>query len=67
MRRTPTNFDLYLQDQLRDPDFAAHFEAAGQTGDIALQNQEDIYLARQRLERPGKTYSAQEVKHELGL
>jgi hypothetical protein len=28
---------------------------------------EDVYLATQRLERPGKTYSAEEVKHELGL
>lgn len=32
-----------------------------------LEDLEDIYLARQRLERPGKTHSAEEVKHELGL
>lgn len=32
-----------------------------------LEDLEDIYLARQRLERPGKTLSAEEVKHELGL
>jgi RHH-type rel operon transcriptional repressor/antitoxin RelB len=32
-----------------------------------LDDLEDIYLARQRLERPAKTYSAQDVKHELGL
>jgi len=32
-----------------------------------LDDLEDIYLARQRLERPSKTYSAEEVKHELGL
>lgn len=32
-----------------------------------LENLEDVYLATQRLERPGKTYSAEEVKHELGL
>jgi RHH-type rel operon transcriptional repressor/antitoxin RelB len=32
-----------------------------------LEDLEDIYLATQRLERPGKTYSAEEVKHELGL
>ncbi|MEX1117970.1 MAG: DUF6290 family protein [Terrimicrobiaceae bacterium] len=28
---------------------------------------EDVYLATQRLRRPGKTYSANEVKRELGL
>ena len=32
-----TNFDLYLEDQLKDPDFAERFEAAGAAWDIALQ------------------------------
>ena len=32
-----------------------------------LENLEDIYLATQRLERPAKIYSAEDVKHELGL
>lgn len=32
-----------------------------------LDDLEDIYLASQRLELPAKTYSAEEVKHELGL
>ncbi len=32
-----------------------------------LEDQEDIYLATQRLRRPGKTYSARDVKRELGL
>jgi RHH-type rel operon transcriptional repressor/antitoxin RelB len=32
-----------------------------------LEDLEDIYLASKRLERPAKTYSAEEVKHELGL
>ncbi len=32
-----------------------------------LEDLEDIYLATQRLRRPAKTYSAEEVKHELGL
>ena len=32
-----------------------------------LQDLEDIYLATERLRKPGKTYSAQEVKRELGL
>lgn len=32
-----------------------------------LKDLEDIYLATQRLQRPGKTYSAKDVKRELGL
>jgi RHH-type transcriptional regulator, rel operon repressor / antitoxin RelB len=32
-----------------------------------LADLEDIYLATERLRRPAKTYSAREVKRELGL
>ena len=32
-----------------------------------LEDLEDVYLATHRLERPTRTYSAEEVKHELGL
>jgi DNA-binding transcriptional regulator YiaG len=32
-----TNFDRYLADQLRDPDFAKRFETAGEAWDVALQ------------------------------
>jgi RHH-type rel operon transcriptional repressor/antitoxin RelB len=32
-----------------------------------LEDLEDIYLASHRLEERAKTYSAAEVKHELGL
>ena len=32
-----------------------------------LQDLEDVYLATQRLRRPARTYSAREVKRELGL
>lgn len=32
-----------------------------------LADLEDIYLASQRLKRPAKTYSSEEVKRELGL
>ncbi len=32
-----------------------------------LDDLEDTYLATQRLQHPSKTYSAQEVKRELGL
>ena len=32
-----TNFDRYLEDQLRDPAFAARFARAGEAWDVALQ------------------------------
>lgn len=32
-----TNFDRYLEEQMRDPAFAARFERAGQAWDVALQ------------------------------
>ena len=32
-----TNFDLYLEEQLRDPDFAKRFEKAGGAWDVALK------------------------------
>ena len=32
-----------------------------------LEDLEDIYLATKRLRTPGKTFSAQEVRRELGL
>jgi transcriptional regulator with XRE-family HTH domain len=34
---TKTNFDTYLDEQMRDPVFAAHFEQAGEAWDVALQ------------------------------
>ena len=32
-----TNFDQYLGEQIKDPEFAARFEQAGEAWDIALQ------------------------------
>jgi DNA-binding XRE family transcriptional regulator len=32
-----TNFDRYLEEQLKDPTFAARFEQAGEAWDVALQ------------------------------
>lgn len=32
-----TNFDAYLEEQLRDPDFAARFKEAGEARDVSLQ------------------------------
>jgi transcriptional regulator with XRE-family HTH domain len=32
-----TNFDLFLEEQLKDPDFAERFARAGEAWDVALQ------------------------------
>ena len=32
-----TNFDVYLEDQLKDKDFAARFKKAGEAWDVAVQ------------------------------
>jgi transcriptional regulator with XRE-family HTH domain len=32
-----TNFDVFLEEQLRDPDFAERFKRAGEAWDVALQ------------------------------
>ncbi|UVT20632.1 MAG: hypothetical protein H8K03_01555 [Nitrospira sp.] len=32
-----TNFDLHLEQQLRDPSFARRFKRAGEAWDVALQ------------------------------
>lgn len=32
-----TNFDLFLEEQLRDPDFAERFKRAGKAWDVAMQ------------------------------
>lgn len=35
--RRQTNFDLYLGEQLKDPDFAEKFRKAGEAWDVAIQ------------------------------
>src|SRR5271169_713137 len=32
-----TNFDVYLEEQLKDPDFAERFKRAGEAWDVAMQ------------------------------
>lgn len=39
-----TNFDVYLDEQLKDPEFAARFKSAGEAWDVAIQ----IAALRQR-------------------
>ncbi len=57
-----TNFDLFLEEQLRDPDFAARFERAGEAWDVALQIvalREKAGLSQQDLARRLKTSQQQ--------
>ncbi len=54
---TKTNFDSYLEDHLRDPEFARRFERAGKAWDVALQ------LAELR-EKAG--LSQKELAHRVG-
>lgn len=35
--RRQTNYDQYLEEQLKDPDFAKQFKKAGDAWDVALQ------------------------------
>ncbi len=53
-----TNFDLYLEEQLKDPVFAGRFEAAGAAWDVALQIaalREQAGLSQKDLARKLKT------------
>ncbi len=35
--KNKTNFDRYLEEQLKDPEFAERFQKAGEAWDVALQ------------------------------
>jgi transcriptional regulator with XRE-family HTH domain len=53
-----TNFDLYLEEQLKDPGFAERFERAGEAWDVALQLaalREKAGLSQKQLARKLKT------------
>jgi transcriptional regulator with XRE-family HTH domain len=57
-----TNFDRYLEDQLRDPAFAVRFKAAGAAWDVALQIaalRQAAGLSQQELARRLKTSQQQ--------
>jgi len=57
-----TNFDLYLEEQLKDPDFAERFEKAGEAWDVALQLaalREQAGLSQRDLARKLKTSQQQ--------
>src|SRR6266496_6206981 len=53
-----TNFDLFLEEQLRDPDFAERFKRAGEAWEVALQIaalREKAGLSQKALARKLKT------------
>jgi DNA-binding XRE family transcriptional regulator len=57
-----TNFDLYLEEQMRDPAFAERFEKAGEAWDVALQIaalREQAGLSQKELARKLKTSQQQ--------
>src|SRR5438067_12199236 len=57
-----TNFDIFLEEQLRDPAFAERFEKAGEAWDVALQLaalREQAGLSQKDLARKLKTSQQQ--------
>jgi transcriptional regulator with XRE-family HTH domain len=57
-----TNFDLFLEEQLRDPVFAERFKRAGEAWDVALQIaalREKAGLSQKELARKLKTSQQQ--------
>src|SRR5258707_12973615 len=57
-----TNFDFYLEEQLKDPSFAERFERAGEAWDVALQIaalREQAGLSQKDLARKLKTSQQQ--------
>ena len=57
-----TNFDLYLEEQLKDPNFAERFESAGEAWDVAMQLaalREKAGLSQRDLARKLKTTQQQ--------
>lgn len=57
-----TNFDLHLEQQLRDPNFAERFKRAGEAWDVALQIaalREKAGLSQKELARKLKTSQQQ--------
>src|SRR3990167_6298356 len=57
-----TNFDVFLEEQLRDPNFAERFKRAGEAWDVALQIaalREQAGLSQKELARRLKTSQQQ--------
>ena len=57
-----TNFDRYLEEQMKDPEFAARFDHAGEVWDVALQIvalRQQAGLSQKRLAKLLKTSQQQ--------
>ena len=57
-----TNFDIYLEEQLKDKDFAARFKKAGEAWDIAIQLaalRKEIGLSQKELAKKAGTTQQQ--------
>ena len=62
-----TNFDLDLEEQLKDPEFAARFKDAGEAWDLALQlsaMREKAGLSQKQLAAKSKTTQQQISRFE---
>ena len=62
-----TSFDTYLAEQMRNPEFAARFESAGEAWDVSLQLaalREQAGLTQKELARKLKTSQQQVSRFE---
>src|SRR5258706_15487059 len=62
MSKSKTNFDIFLEEQLSDPEFAERFKRAGEAWDVALQIaalREQAGLSQKDLARKLKTSQQQ--------
>jgi transcriptional regulator with XRE-family HTH domain len=62
MSKSKTNFDMFLEEQLRDPEFAERFKRAGEAWEVALQIaalREKAGLSQKDLARKLKTSQQQ--------
>ena len=60
--KVKTNFDIYLEEQLKDKDFAARFKKAGEAWDIALKLaalRKEIGLSQKELAKKAGTTQQQ--------
>ena len=65
-----TNFDVYLEEQLKDPAFAERFERAGEAWDVALQIaalREKAGLSQKELARKLKTSQQQDQPPRISV
>jgi len=57
-----TNFDLHLEQKLKDPDFARRFHRAGEAWDVVLRSSPPLSKATQRSQRNQRSQPSQRIK-----